>query len=379
MLAKDLDLQQLYRLPWSKFDNPNGWIEPTTYCQLACPGCYRGLDLPNPIRQNVDLVRAKKEINQLKKIRKIKILAIAGGEPLLYPHINELISYAKHKKLKVRLVTNGIALTEPRLRILKKHGLTEVAIHIASYQKRGNAKTEEDTNLMRENYCQMFRNVGGVELGFIMTVSKSNFKKLPIIINFYKNNSDIISRVIFTVYKDAHLTNNNQENNTNYVSFTKIFNLVSKMYKSNPCAYLPKKISKKEPSWIFFAPILQKNKTIAYVDDKTVAKLHSINPSAYWNSFPAKQNAKDLIKSLSYISPSTLKRIFFGFLKNTITSPNKIFFIPKCQIVIIINTPSLTNSGLDTCDGCPDAILYKNKLVPSCMLERIKLGDNFTL
>src|SRR3972149_5333251 len=83
-----LDLQKLYRLPWTTFNNPNGWIEPTTYCQLACPGCYRGLDLPNPTRKNTDLVLIKKEIDHLIKIRKIKILAIAGGEPLMYPQLN---------------------------------------------------------------------------------------------------------------------------------------------------------------------------------------------------------------------------------------------------------------------------------------------------
>ena len=41
-------------LPWSETDNPNGWIEPTTYCQLKCPGCYRGLDRQGYVSAHAD-------------------------------------------------------------------------------------------------------------------------------------------------------------------------------------------------------------------------------------------------------------------------------------------------------------------------------------
>jgi len=51
-----------YRLPWSSKDNPNGWIEPTTFCQLKCPGCYRGLDKENPKYVHEDLEKMKKQI-----------------------------------------------------------------------------------------------------------------------------------------------------------------------------------------------------------------------------------------------------------------------------------------------------------------------------
>ena len=81
--VSDLNLTTLYKLPWLKKNNPNGWIEPTTYCQLACPGCYRGLAFSNPVRIHEDIIKLKKDIDTLIKIRKIKILTIAGGEPLL--------------------------------------------------------------------------------------------------------------------------------------------------------------------------------------------------------------------------------------------------------------------------------------------------------
>ena len=54
---------KLYLLPWSVTDNPNGWIEPTTYCQLKCPGCYRGLAEKNPLRKHETFDFIKKEVN----------------------------------------------------------------------------------------------------------------------------------------------------------------------------------------------------------------------------------------------------------------------------------------------------------------------------
>src|SRR3990172_2262396 len=192
--VSDLNLTTLYKLPWLKKNNPNGWIEPTTHCQLACPGCYRGLAFPNPPRIHQDLNKLKKEIDTLIKIRRIKILSIAGGEPLLYPKLDELVTYAKSKSLQSRLVTNGAALTQKRLAELKKLGVSEVSIHIAAYQSRTNFKDERQINCLRQRFCEIFRKVKGVELNFIITVSKDNFLSLPYLIEFYQNNSDVINR-----------------------------------------------------------------------------------------------------------------------------------------------------------------------------------------
>src|SRR3989338_8151506 len=108
----DIGLKNLYKIPWTKNNNPNGWIEPTTYCQLACPGCYRGLDAPNPPRIHEELEKLKRDIDTLVKIRNIQTIAIAGGEPFLYPKLDKLVAYAHQKGLGVRLVTNGCLLTE---------------------------------------------------------------------------------------------------------------------------------------------------------------------------------------------------------------------------------------------------------------------------
>lgn len=372
-----LDLKNLYKLPWSTYNNPNGWIEPTTYCQLACPGCYRGLALPNPPRIHEDLNKMKREIDKLIKIRNIKILSIAGGEPLLYPKLEKLVSYAKKRRIQSRILTNGVALTYERLVMLKNLGVTEVVIHIADYQNRPKYHKNEKQDETREKYCRMFRKVKGVELNFIMTVSKDNFRTLPKILAFYQKNSDVISRVFFTLYRDIFSQKPAEENNTNYVSLGKLAGLIKKTYKIEPCAYLGKTLDQNKPSWLFFASILIGNKTIGAANGHTVEKLFSQQNNGSWDAFPA--GSPNLFRSLSALPLANLGGIITGYIKTILRNPSKLFKLPKCQIVILLDTPTLTQNGWDFCNGCPDAILYKGQLVPSCLLERVKLGEKILI
>ena len=63
----------------------------------------------------------------------------------------------------------------------------------------------------------------------------------------------------------------------------------------------------------------------------------------------------------------------FRILKNYFSLKNKGEI--NSQVVLIINPPDNVRNKWDLCDGCPDAMVYENKLVPSCLLERIKKGE----
>ena len=61
-------LSEMYRIPWTKHDNPNGWIEVTTECQLDCQGCYRavtGDDSGDPVAQ---MRRLKADVAELARV-----------------------------------------------------------------------------------------------------------------------------------------------------------------------------------------------------------------------------------------------------------------------------------------------------------------------
>ena len=42
-MQNNLNLQNLYKLPWSKNNNPIGWIEPTTTANWPVPAATEGL------------------------------------------------------------------------------------------------------------------------------------------------------------------------------------------------------------------------------------------------------------------------------------------------------------------------------------------------
>lgn len=367
-MSPPLDLTNLYRLPWSNFDNPTGWIEPTTYCQLACPGCYRGLDQLNPIRKNEDLEEQKKQIDTLVKIRKIQTIAIAGGEPLLYPYLHKLISYAHKKNLGVRIVTNGCLLTYERLKKIKELGVTEVVIHVGQYQNR--TKDENSLYKLRDYYCQMFRKVKGVNLIFVSMVTRQNFRQLPKLLDFYKKNSDVTTLFILTTYQDVFPEK--KLYHARYLSAEKIRVQIQKIYHSSPCAYLPRSKSLNSYSWLYQTVIFHNKRILGSLSGRA-AKLiyedYQINSKTPFH----RQGANIKMRTaLSLLLEKSTRKIIVRYLKNLATNPFSITQKLNAQMGLIINGPKFTKSGWDACEGCPDAMIFKNNLVRSCMLERVK-------
>jgi hypothetical protein len=48
----------------------------------------------------------------------------------------------------------------------------------------------------------------------------------------------------------------------------------------------------------------------------------------------------------------------------------------RYQVILIIDGPDKVDGKWNLCDGCPDAMYYNGKLVPSCLLERVKAGED---
>lgn len=117
--------------------------EVTPKCNLSCSFCYntwRDPNVPQPTPLAVDDF-AHVLISTLGESQ-AKWLAFAGGEPLLYAKLDELMGHV-HKALpsvKIGLLSNGLALTEKRLATLKTNGLqyVEISLFSASNQRYAN-------------------------------------------------------------------------------------------------------------------------------------------------------------------------------------------------------------------------------------------------
>jgi len=96
---------EFYRLPWSNNDNPISWLEITDICNIYCKGCYR-----KNLTGHRTLDELKEEVDLFKRIRNTDGISIAGGEPLIYPHIEELVGKILAQRRHVYLCTNGVLL-----------------------------------------------------------------------------------------------------------------------------------------------------------------------------------------------------------------------------------------------------------------------------
>ena len=92
----------------------------TNHCNYRCAYCFGKFDgQENPsfdkAKRIVDNIASYFKANQIPTGR----INFAGGEPMLYPHLDDLINYAHLLGISVSIVTNGSLLTPERIRSWK--------------------------------------------------------------------------------------------------------------------------------------------------------------------------------------------------------------------------------------------------------------------
>jgi len=376
-------IKNCYRLPWSLNNNPNGWIEPTTFCQLKCPGCYRGLDKDGAARIHEDLEEMKKQVDQFLKTRNIETVSIAGGEPLLYPKLEELISYIKSRGLKTRIFTNGAMLDEACLRKLKECGANEFVIHVDKFQVRDGLKynSEAEANKLRETYCNLFRKVGDVNIGFIQPFSKDTLSDVVEVLGFCKRNADIVSLIVFILYSDINWGSSLKSKIDTDITVLDIVSRISDKFNYMPSAYLGSTVDPNDPTWLFSISVCFKDSDIGFFDGKFEEYIESRYYKRKGKYLITKiGNDISVFKLAKLIKYKCVRNILKNYITTLIKNPSKIKEDTFIQRTLILRGPKLTSNGeRDLCAGCPDAMFYNNKLVPSCILEEIKLGKKINL
>jgi MoaA/NifB/PqqE/SkfB family radical SAM enzyme len=100
-------------------------IVPIRRCNLSCTYCNEFDDHSAP----VPLVVMNRRIDLLAGLG-TTIITISGGEPLLHPELDAIISRIRERGAIATLITNGYLLTAQRIRRLNKAGLEHVEISI---------------------------------------------------------------------------------------------------------------------------------------------------------------------------------------------------------------------------------------------------------
>lgn len=102
----------------------------TDKCNLDCEHCFavNFKKIKRPRLQIKDYRRVMREANKLGAVN----FSFQGGEPLLYPHLEELIKAATPYKNIISITTNGTLLTPQRAKKLKKIGVDIFTISLDS-------------------------------------------------------------------------------------------------------------------------------------------------------------------------------------------------------------------------------------------------------
>ncbi len=83
------------------------FISLTDRCNLNCQGCW--VTPSEPCRE-WPLDQLDAVINEFKRVNKTRFFGLLGGEPLLYPHLMELL--ARHRDCYFQVLTNGTLLDD---------------------------------------------------------------------------------------------------------------------------------------------------------------------------------------------------------------------------------------------------------------------------
>ena len=163
---------------------PKLFIYLTTKCNMHCRHCYLGFRLKQDLRFS-----PKDVINILSVFSKFpgkKDVTFLGGEPILYPEINEILKYARDIGYYVRLDTNGFYNTYIIQRI-KLEYIDEISISLdGSVSNIHNyIRTPGSFELAIQN-IRYLKNIGK-NIRIITTVMKPNLSDVPKIAKFVED------------------------------------------------------------------------------------------------------------------------------------------------------------------------------------------------
>lgn len=127
----------------------------------------------------MDIKLFRKIIDDAARIGVMRIHLFLHGEPLLHPHIVEMISYIKSKKLGILISTNGMPFNKEKIKAILSSGVNN-ADHF-SFSIFGHSKEVHETVMKRSNFDRIVKNI----LTFLALRRKMKWNGPVIETNFY--------------------------------------------------------------------------------------------------------------------------------------------------------------------------------------------------
>ncbi len=391
-----LDHRQLYRLPWSLTDNVIAWLEPTKECNIHCEGCYSANAKGS--HKTLDQIRA--DLDVFERYRQTDAVSIAGGDPLVYPQIADVVRMISERGLKPVVNTNGHGLTPELLRELKRAGLRSFTFHVDSLQTRPGwkGKSELELNELRLELAERVAEVGGISCAFNATVYEKSLPFVPDLLEWAIRNADKVHVMVFIAFRQAmqdrfdyfvgdkrvdvgRLTYTKSAPQRIDISADEIVAVIRERFPEfNPAAYLNGTEKPDSFKWLMTLFVGDRERMLGSLGPK-MAEIAQV-----WNHLVkgrylgyATPEVHAAGRSLLLLSPLDrgLRQIGRSWLGRVMRSPARLFRPLHLQSVLIIQPIDVLEDGRQSmCDSCPDMTVHEGELVWSCRLdERLEYGQ----
>lgn len=382
---------ELYRLPWSLNDNVLAWLEPTKRCNLYCEGCYSR----NDPRSDKSLAQVREDIEVILRQRQVDSISVAGGDPLVYPHIVEVVRMIRHDFGKKPILnTNGLALTEPLLKQLVDAGLFGFTFHVDSSQGRPGWKDKDEIQLneLRLQLATMVRRAGDLSVAFNATIFPHTLARVPALADWARDHIDLVDTMVFILFRTARtdefdyfagarkvtmdtLVYHDMDKNPEPLRAERVVEVLQANDPDfRPTAYLGGTRDPDSFKWLLTSRLGVPGTIYGYLGPRSMELAQTAHHAANG-------------RYLAYLKPSSLRhgrsmmwslfaldrgarKSAFRWLRTVATRPLRAAQRVHFQTVLIIQPIDMMADGeANMCDGCPDMTVHDGELVWSCRLD----------
>lgn len=143
-------------------------LEPTFMCNLSCEGCGRIREYKHDLHRVLSVAECLKAADECGA----PIVSICGGEPLVYPYINELIEKLTRKGKYIYLCTNGLLFKE-KMEKLKPSGNLMINFHLDGLER-----THDSVTGLKGTYSRVIEAVKAAKKkGFFVCTNTTIYKQ----------------------------------------------------------------------------------------------------------------------------------------------------------------------------------------------------------
>ncbi len=385
--------RDLFRLPWTAADNAMTWLEPTRRCNITCDACF----VANDRRSDKTLDEIAHELDVMLRLRRCDAMLVAGGEPLVHPRIVEIVRLVKSRGVKPVLVTNGTRLDGPLLRELKRAGAHGFTIHVDSHQHRPGwaGTTEGELNALRSHFADLLHAEHHLTCAFNTTIFPDTLHAVPDIVSWAIQRPDRVHALTLICVRMAHpddpydyyvgdrkvdfaTTPYVAGERYGHLTTADLFREIRRVLPDFAfCAYLGGTVRPESLKWVVGCHLTSGTRSYGQFGARSMELLqagHHMATRRYLAFSPPRANRSGRAALLLGVFDRSMRRTAGRYLRAILRRPLELARPLHVQAISVVQPVDVLPTGeCDTCDGCPNATFWGERLVPACRAEEYRL------